>query len=371
MIEASAPGKLYIAGEYAVVEPGYPAILTAVDQFLTVRLEAAKEKGSIRSFQYGNFPIQWTRKNGKLQLDKRESTFHYILAAIEVTETYAVEQQKPLALYHLTVESNLDSETGLKYGLGSSGAVTVATVRALCRLYELDESDELVFKLASLAHLSLDSNGSFGDVAASAYTGWLAYTSFDREWVRKSWSELPITQLIQSEWPGLSVRRLTPPDHMKFVIGWTGSPASTTQLVDQVQEKRKERLESYREFLTQSKTCVEQMIQGFHTVSLSTIQNAIRQNRSLLNQLGSHTGVEIETPALQTLCQIAEEEGGAAKTSGAGGGDCGIALFDRQLDLHALYDKWADEGIVPLPLTVYTKLPNTIKKGEVNDGTAT
>ena len=36
MIEASAPGKLYIAGEYAVVEPGHPAILVAVDQFITV-----------------------------------------------------------------------------------------------------------------------------------------------------------------------------------------------------------------------------------------------------------------------------------------------------------------------------------------------
>ena len=31
MIEVSVPGKLYIAGEYAVVEPGYPAVIVAVD----------------------------------------------------------------------------------------------------------------------------------------------------------------------------------------------------------------------------------------------------------------------------------------------------------------------------------------------------
>ena len=37
----SAPGKLYVAGEYAVVEPGHPAILVAVDRFLTVELEPA------------------------------------------------------------------------------------------------------------------------------------------------------------------------------------------------------------------------------------------------------------------------------------------------------------------------------------------
>ena len=41
MISASAPGKLYIAGEYAVVEPGHPAILVAVDRFVTVSVSPA------------------------------------------------------------------------------------------------------------------------------------------------------------------------------------------------------------------------------------------------------------------------------------------------------------------------------------------
>src|SRR5699024_51559 len=147
-------------------------------------------------------------------------------AAIDVTETYAMEQNIPLSMYHLTVDSDLDSKSGLKYGLGSSGAVTVATVRALCRLYGLKETNETVFKLASLAHLSLDSNGSFGDVAASTYTGWLAYTSFDRTWVREAWDRLSITELVEADWPFLSVHELTPPANMHFVIGWTGSPAS-------------------------------------------------------------------------------------------------------------------------------------------------
>ena len=32
MIETRAPGKLFIAGEYAVVEPGEPSVLVAVDR---------------------------------------------------------------------------------------------------------------------------------------------------------------------------------------------------------------------------------------------------------------------------------------------------------------------------------------------------
>ena len=43
MIELSVPGKLFIAGEYAVVEPGHPAIIVAVDQFITVTVEEARK----------------------------------------------------------------------------------------------------------------------------------------------------------------------------------------------------------------------------------------------------------------------------------------------------------------------------------------
>lgn len=43
MIEATAPGKLYIAGEYAVVEPGHPAIIVAIDQFISVSIGPAKK----------------------------------------------------------------------------------------------------------------------------------------------------------------------------------------------------------------------------------------------------------------------------------------------------------------------------------------
>ncbi len=43
MPTVKAPGKLYIAGEYAVVEPGQPAILIAVDQFVYATISQAKQ----------------------------------------------------------------------------------------------------------------------------------------------------------------------------------------------------------------------------------------------------------------------------------------------------------------------------------------
>ena len=56
----------------------------------------------------------------------------------------------------------------------------------------------------------------------------------------------------------------------------------------------------------------------------------ITENRKLLVGLSSLTGVTIETPALKKLCDLAETYRGAAKSSGAGGGDCGIVIVDQK-----------------------------------------
>ena len=53
MIQVKAPGKLYIAGEYAVVEPGYKSILIAVDRFVTASIEDSNAtQGTIHSRLY-------------------------------------------------------------------------------------------------------------------------------------------------------------------------------------------------------------------------------------------------------------------------------------------------------------------------------
>ena len=71
--------------------------------------------------------------------------------------------------------------------------------------------------------------------------------------------------------------------------------------------------------------------------------------------MASLTGVDIETATLTILCDLAEKAGGAAKSSGAGGGDCGIAIFGPDLSLNDLYNQWENNQITALPLKVYTK----------------
>jgi phosphomevalonate kinase len=50
---------------------------------------------------------------------------------------------------------------------------------------------------------------------------------------------------------------------------------------------------------------------------------------------------------------LAEACGGAAKSSGAGGGDCGIVIADQKTGILPLMSRWEKAEITPLPLHVY------------------
>lgn len=354
MITEKAPGKLYIAGEYAVVENGNPAILVALDQFVTCQLTAAQHQtGRIISRQYQDIELSWRRQGDQLVVDQRDNPFSYIIQAIEVTEAYARSCGRQLKMFDLTIDSDLDSDNGRKYGLGSSAAVTVAIVKALCRFYQLTVTNEKLFKLAAIAHFTVQKNGSLGDVAASVYGGWIAYHSFDRQWLAEQQQAVDLGTLINLPWPDLKVEPLPTPQQLRLLIGWTGKPASTSLLVDKISLFKAVHQKDYRRFLADSQQCVTKMIAGFRDKRLDLIQQQIRVNRQLLARLGQLSGVSIETPLLQTLCTIAEQAGGAAKTSGAGGGDCGIVLIDNRQDVKQLQKQWQAAQIQPLALHVF------------------
>lgn len=354
MITVKAPGKLYIAGEYAVVESGFPAIIVALNQFVTATISPSDTFGSIVSKQYQENSIYWRRQGDAMVFDNRDNPFHYILSAISLTEGYAREAGRELGVYHLGINSELDSADGKKYGLGSSAAVTVATIKALCQFYKLPMDKSKLFKLAAIAHLSVQGNGSLGDIAASVYGGWIAYHSFDRQWLQVQRQNCSLTELLAMTWPDLKIELLTPPADLRLMIGWTGSPASTSHLVDKVAMVKAKQRTEYQTFLQESKACLKRMVQGFHAGDLQQIQTELRHNRQLLQALGAFSHVTIETPILKKMITIAEAAGAAAKTSGAGGGDCGIVLIDQAIKPTTMLKQWAQEGIERLNLNVHT-----------------
>lgn len=353
MIKVKAPGKLYIAGEYAVVETGCPAILVGLNKYVYVSIEDSKDFGTIISKQYENSTVVWKRHGEHMVIDNRDNPFEYILSGIRITEQYAQELGKKMRCYDLKIDSELDSPSGKKYGLGSSAAVTVATVKALCQYYGLNVTLDQLFKLAAIAHFEVQGNGSLGDIATSVFGGWLEYHSFDRQWLKTARHNYSLKELLAKTWPGLKIKPLPAFDKLNLLIGWTGSPASTSNLVDKVELSKEERRKKYLEFVHESSKCVEQMEASFQKHDLPGIQQCLRKNRKLLENLHEITGVEIETPTLKYLIKSAESFGGAAKTSGAGGGDCGIVLIDSSIDTTPLLDEWTKHDIIPLDLSVH------------------
>ena len=69
-------------------------------------------------------------------------------------------------------------------------------------------------------------------------------------------------------------------------------------------------------------------------------------------RLGNELDLPLVTPALATLVRAAQRVGAAAKPSGAGGGDCSIALATSAAQAAAVRAAWQDAGILPLPVTI-------------------
>ena len=267
-----------------------------------------------------------------------------------MTERYATECGHQLQFFNLEIDSELDSPDGKKFGLGSSAAVTVGVVKAIAAFYHLHLTAMEIYKLAALAHYNVQGNGSLGDIAASAFTGWIAYYSPDRNWLLDQ-PQTPLKPLIAADWPELKIQPLTPPTTADLIVGWTGAPASTKHLVAEV--KRRSHLK-YDTFVVQSAQCVEKLIQAIKNDDFEKITAAITRNRELLNELSEISHVELETPRLKELIELVVRFGGSGKMSGAGGGDCGIGFVKHGSNYQQIFEQWRQAQILPLQLSTYT-----------------
>lgn len=353
MIETRAPGKLYIAGEYAVVEPGQPAVLVAVDRYITVKLTESHDSGRIRSSEYGQSPLVWFREETSNSIVLEHQPTDYVLSAITAIEELRAELGAPPRYFDLDITSELDDASGRKFGLGSSAAVTTATIAALDEFYALGLTRTQRFKLALLATIAVAPTASGGDLAASTFGGWIRFASPDREALRLHREVHGVSSALACpEWEGSEVTRITPPESLQLLVGWTGSPASTERLVEKVRDPRAATENPYNSFTADSRACVNDLVESLEADDPRALE-CIRQARQLLQRLGASSGSHIETDQLRLLCDIAETYGAAAKPSGAGGGDCGIAFSDAHTPTSDILREWERHGIRRLALSVH------------------
>ncbi|MFC5663068.1 phosphomevalonate kinase [Kitasatospora misakiensis] len=378
-----APGKLFVAGEYAVVEPGNPAILVAVDRHVTATVTEPAEAGVVISSDLTAAPVRWLRRGDRLDpvgvadADRARRELAHVLAAVRTVTRLLAEHGRPAPDLSIAISSTMH-ENGVKFGLGSSGAVTVATVAAVAAHAGLALSAEERYRLALLASAELDPKGSGGDLAASTWGGWIAYRAPDRTAVLDLARRHGVAGALAAPWPGFAVRRLPPPAGLALEVGWTGTPASTTDLVSGLHRKAWRGTASHRRFVAATTDCVRATAEALERGDRHGLLATVRRARRELARLDEEAGIGIFTPALTALCDAAEAVGGAAKPSGAGGGDCGIALLETadagpagpavstedtahtgatgaSPDIDHLRERWTAAGVRPLALRPATE----------------
>lgn len=355
--QVKVPGKLMVAGEYAVLEPGGQAIVIAVDRYIKAVVKPSTQ--NILSLpQLGLDNVTFETEGHNITFSVSNPKLSFIDNAITTYLRYVLEKSIELRPFSLTITSELDDSSGRKYGLGSSAAVVVAVMAALSQLYksEMKEpSTELLYKLASIAHIKTQGNGSCADIAASTYGGWIHYRAFESSWLLDEINkETAINELVEQSWPNLLITHLTPPPNLKVCVGWTGKEAATAPMIDKINNLRLRKPELYARFLEESENAVGNLVNSFQEGDSLRAISGLSQNRKALMRLSEAAETTIETVKLKELIRIADKFG-SGKTSGAGGGDCGIAFLSGESSVAELYAEWSKEQILPLHLDVSPK----------------
>lgn len=357
-IEVKTPGKLMIAGEFSVLEPYQKLVVIAVDRFVYTEIKQTERNSlTLENFHLHNLKWSWNYNEKKVKIDKSDGRSRFVEAAMNVTLAYLNEKSIAIKPFSLSVRSELDDGAGKKYGLGSSAAVVTSVVSAILQLHLQEKTQkEVIFKLASIAHVITQGNGSGADVAASTYGGMLQYSSFQADWLIKEYKQAKmVSGVVEKDWTYCSIKQLEIPRDIHIAVGWTGNPASTSKLVKQILALKETATDKFTNFLTESEGAVSQFLEGIKKADPEQIYEGIHLNRKALVSIGEEANVELETPLLTQLCDIADAHGGAGKLSGAGGGDCGIAFIHSEAKKKEIELAWKQTGIQPLSLSVYFK----------------
>ncbi len=339
MLKVSAPGKLMIAGEWAVLELGNPCIVAAVDKRVYSEIETSGEisvtlpEFGIKNAKgvFSNNEFFW---NGNVEEEKLLFTKSAIETAIKF-----LGKSTPFNLISYGKDTQIKTEKGLKkVGFGSSAAAVVSNISAILEFNGIDiskkESKDIIYKLSALAHYYAQGKlGSAFDIAASVYGGIIAYKRFDADWVAKKIDNgTSIKDLVKIKWPGIFAERMEIPENFNLGIFWTGDSASTSAMIKKMDEFKKSNPEKYNKIYSEINKVVNGLIIGWKRGKCAEIIKLLNNNEKILRGLTMESGVDIETENLKKLSEIAENFGAAGKLSGAGGGDCGIVVsFDKEI----------------------------------------
>ncbi|WP_286783023.1 phosphomevalonate kinase [Streptococcus sp. UBA4344] len=326
MIKVQTGGKLYIAGEYAILTPGQTAIIKNIPIHMTAEVKGSPE---IKLFSdMFDYAVGMTEDNN----------YALIQQTIVTLFDYLGKSAEAMPPFELSITGKMERD-GKKYGIGSSGSVTVLTLKALSAFYDLNLSADLLFKLASYTLLKMGDNGSMGDIACIAYNNLVAFTSFNRQKVAKWIEDEPIQTVLDKDWE-YQIEVIKPALSCEFLVGWTKQPSISKDMINLVKSA------ITPEFLAETQKQVLICQKALESADKETVKTSLQKVSDLLLGLSS----AIYNDKLKALKAAEKGLDVIAKSSGSGGGDCGIAISFSPNDSKELIKRWQEAGIELLDL---------------------
>jgi mevalonate kinase len=304
MTVSSAPGKVYLFGEHAVVY-GEPAVPCAIERRATVRAEPRDDdrvRVSARDLTLDGFTVEYGGPTDEapdvdVPTPLVRAAMGYVDAAVEQARDAVGEDDLG---FDITVESDIP----LGAGLGSSAAVVVAGIDAATRACGVDLPAEEVAERAYRAeHAVQDGQASRADTFCSAMGG-----------------------AVRVE--GDDCRTVDAPE-LPFVVGFDGGAGDTGELVAGVRALREE-----YDFAADTVAAIGDVVRTGEAL-LADAPADDPPSEALLEELGGlmdfdHgllSALGVSSRSLDAMVWAARNAGArGAKLTGAGGGGCIVAL---------------------------------------------
>ena len=309
-LTASAPGKLVIVGEYAVLE-SRTALASAVNRRATANLIPLKggfnELHVVNSGTTTQFAVADT---GQIDWRQQPGASGKVVEAV-----FAILQQRGLLpAVETTFRIELDSRNFYqqdsnsqvnKLGLGSSAAICVALTGLLLEYFG-SESELSIFLEA---HRYLQQGRGSGLDVATSYAG--EVVAYNRGIKAVATPEINLLS-----WPvGLYVLPI-----------WTGHAASTPAMLEKLVNFSDRKPDIYKDHMAELAAASDYAITQWQQGQPNTILASLRDFADRLQALDSAVQIGIWSASHQQLRSIADDHGVVYKPSGAGGGDCGLAF---------------------------------------------
>jgi hydroxymethylglutaryl-CoA reductase len=276
-------GKVVILGEHAVVY-GRHAIAAPVPMVIKAAVEDCDEGIHILIPRWGvEFQLA-TNPNDRHSFERP--------AGVMLDE---------LGLSGRAMRIEVFPDVPRSMGLGGSAAMAVAIVRALDKHYRLGLSDEEVNRLAFEAEKLAHGHASGIDNTLACYGKPIVFRS----------GTPPLVEPLNIKTP------------IPMVIGMTGYEGLTAKTVGRINAAWQQDRKLYERIFDQIDMLVLRGVQAIQDEDLGTLGELMNVCHGMLNAL------QVSTPELEQLVDIARESGAlGAKLTGGGGGGSIIALCD-------------------------------------------